>query len=692
MPLLRRLAGVALIGAAFAPVHRLLDPARTGPAGEATRAAAEVAWTLGLSGTLIVLTLCWLWVRMVPVDRVRLDRIGHRVAVPLSRPSSGGFALALGTFVAMLCALTAWQVHGLAPTSVDEMAQLLHASALMRGRLTVPVEGTAAAWVVQNGVLTEGGWASIYPPLHTVLLALGMSIGAAWLAGPLMTGVATGLVTLAAERSLGVVPGRVTGLLLVVSPFWLLLGASHLSHTSAAAGLALVLFASMRAREAGILWHVLAGVGVGVAVCARPWVGLTSSIGILAAVHGANLLGAVRSDTLKRRGMVTAVAGIALGGLPFAILLFAWNSELFGAPGTLGYTVAFGPAHGLGLHVDPWGNRYGVVEALAYSGADLVQLGIRLFESPLPVMVILGAALLIRPLPTGALPFAAWAGAAVGANALYWHHGIHMGPRMLYESTPAWVALLVAAGVPLFKAQDTAAPSTGLRFARTTLLAAVLSGLLLAPSVVRGPRLASDGVTTGAAIVESAMDEATDGPILVFVHGSWASRVASRLVATGMRRDSIETALRRNDICSVDQYARARTGEEALLPTLDFAPLPGSPPHLQSRLLSEGNRVRVSPAVTPDGTCVREARSDRLGVLELELLGWRAAPFPDADVLFARDLGPGTNLKVLEAVERPAYVFVDSPNGQLLLDYDEGIELLWGGAAGAVKANGGPEG
>ncbi|MGB1780312.1 MAG: hypothetical protein ACPHQP_12205, partial [Longimicrobiales bacterium] len=59
MILAQRLVGVALALSAILPVHRLLDPRDTGPAGAATRDVAEASWLLGVSGTLIVVTLAW---------------------------------------------------------------------------------------------------------------------------------------------------------------------------------------------------------------------------------------------------------------------------------------------------------------------------------------------------------------------------------------------------------------------------------------------------------------------------------------------------------------------------------------------------------------------------------------------------------------------------------------------------------
>jgi len=320
---------------------------------------------------------------------------------------------------------------------------------------------------------------------------------------------------------------------------------------------------------------------------------------------------------LETRGWGLRRVALTLGGgTPFAILLLAWNQRLFGDPFLLGYTAAFGPAHGLGLLIDPCGNRYGWVEALAYTGADSVQLGAHLLETPLPALALIGAALALGSLPRGAGVLCAWAGAALVANALYWHHGIHMGPRMLYQSSPAWASLFAIAAVSLV-GSDVAPLSRYRDFRAWVVLLPLLGGLALAPGVVRGHVSLSTAATS--AMLPSGMKESS----VVFVHVSWASRVSARLASSSMRRDSIETALRRNDICAVDTYARGRARSlEESTDRLDFEASPGTPGSLEQRELSPGNVIRVSPSRAPTPSCLREARADRLGVIELEPLLW----------------------------------------------------------------------
>lgn len=687
MLLARRLAGAALALAVLAPTHRLLDPARTGPAGAATLATAEDAWVLGLSGGLIVLTLAWVASRMLPSTSVRTGpfvRIWHL----LLRTESRLFATLAGIVAFALASWVSSSIHGRQPTSVDELTQLLHAAALAGGRLAAPVASAPAAWVVQNGVLTDAGWVAIYPPTHTLLLALGVLAGAAWLVGPLMVGVATGAATWSIDRLAGAEVGRAAGLLFCVSPFWLLVGGTHLSHTTTAAALCVLLATSLRSRDAATVstrigWAVAAGVCAGVAVSARPWVGWVCGGAIVAAVWGPGILASMRGDADEAMsGWFARVATMSLGGLPFAVLLFWWNATLFGDPLQLGYSAAFGPSHGLGLHVDPWGNAYGAAEALGYTGADLLQLGIRLFESPLSATLVVGFVLVAAP--PGAWShgrvLGLWAFGGVVANAAYWHHGIHFGPRMTYEMVPAWIGLFALAVVHL------ARRGRGARghYSRWVVGLGLGGGLALSSSTLLG--LANGATPMASPAIPDITPAAESGQpdvSVVFVHGSWASRVGARLAAEGMRRDSIETALRRNDLCLVDRYARWRAAPDGPAPTLDFEPRPGTPPDLRAMTLSPGNVIRVSPTTAPDAACRREARSDRLGTLELEAVAWRSPHLTGGAVALARDLGPGANLRLFGQDTGNALVWVDRSEGEpLLLPYVEGMQLLWGGAGG----------
>jgi hypothetical protein len=669
--------GLAILAAAYMPAHRLLSPEAAGPAGIQTRTAAEAAWQSGLLGTGIVLVIAVLLARMVedgPQGRVR------SVAQRLTAIPTGTFCLGVSGIALIQTALVAAAIHGGRPTSVDEMAQLMHARALLEGGLSLPIVGPPEAWSLMNGVVTDGGWVSIYPPLHTFWLAAWLSVGAAWMAGPAATAVTVGLTAWCADRLLESRPAaRLAGLIMACTPFLLLLGGTHLSHATAGAAAAAVAASAYLTATRGWRWSVPLGAAIGAAVCARPWTGMVLSTALVLTITGPAM------RTWGARGVRQRLLGITAGGAPFALLLFWWNQALFGHPLRLGYSVAFGPSHGLGLHTDPWGNTYGLREALAYTGADLTQLGAHLFESPLPALGIIGVGLMVVRLPRGAGAFLAWAVAGVAANAAYWHHGVHMGPRMLLETAPAWVVLWASLASALASNASPGPPVVR----RTAFWAAVLSlvgGLLLAPGVMRAYR-----ATPGAEIAATLPTVPTTGRALVFVHGSWASRVANRLASAGMRRDSVETAMRRNGICAVDRYARERMAGDGTSTALSLDAVPGTPSNLQARTLSPGNVVRVDPNVAWDPTCVREARADRLGTLELEPLAWQTAPRTGRMIL-VRDLGPATNALIMAGFpDRQVWLSVPGPgaSSRTLLPYDEGAELLWGGAAGVSEVSGG---
>ncbi len=668
-----RLLGLVLLAAAYLPLHRLLDPSVTGRAGQVTRSVTELAWSGAVWGTLGVLGLSFLLARLLSWDPVPALR---SLAAPVARVPARAFAVILASVAVLASGTVAVALLEGMPTSVDEMVQLLHAQGVARGALVLTLPGDPAAWMVQNSFLGEGGWASVYPPFHTLWLAAWIRVGVPWMAGPFSVGVLTVFTFLSLERLFPRRPvlTRVSGLVVALAPFMIFLGGTHSSHATAGALAALTLWTLLKARDGGWEWGVAAGAATGGFVCTRPWTGLMIAGTLVLAVWMPSALQRVHPKVwLARRA-----TALIVGGLPFALALAAWNKALYGHALQLGYTVAFGPAHGLGFHIDPWGNRYGPVEALAYTGSDLTLLGSHLLETPLPAVAVVGLGLLLcRRVLEGAAPLLAWALAGVVANAAYWHHGMHMGPRLLYETGAAWAVLwsLTFWGALRF---DSGLPSMGRKIVAWAGILSVLGAVALLPGRARSYRPPPQ--------VESAavLPDPGPGPSLVFIHGSWSSRVSARLTANGMRRDSVETLLRRNDLCSVDQYARWRSGSGGIESTLLTDPLPSPGPGLVRRVLSPGNAVLVRPEMALDDGCQREAHADRLGSVELEPLLWQAPPLDGSRLVIARDLGPTANAAVREAfVYHRAWVGLDGGTGApiRILEYEEGMELLWGGAA-----------
>ena len=665
---IRALATVSLLAVSWLPLHRLLSPSSTGLAGSATRAAAEVAWQQSFVGSALVLAGAVVLGRWVAPATLR--RAARTATATLLRPPLTVVAVAAGG-VATTLATTIAVVHfDLQPTSVDEMVQLLHARTLLSGRIALPVpSGLEAHWALQNSVFTPAGWASVYPPGHTLLLAAGMAMGAPWIVGPILLGVAVTATVWAVARAVPDHPSlaRWSAVALAWSPFLLVLGATHLSHTPAAALTALAFLGAVLARMGPSLAAAVgSGLASGLLLATRPWTGVV--MGAAAAVTCAVGKGDGRSRVAWPRA-----AAFCAGAFGPALALLAWNRELFGHPLRLGYTAAFGPAHGLGFHRDPWGNMYGVLEAFAYSASDLSQMGVHLLQTALPALAVLGLATGLRViLPRGLRLVAAWALAGVASIVPYWHHGLHFGPRLLYETAPLVAVLTVAALRGLWTIP---ARSAWLRNSAVWGVTLTLgSALVTIPLTLVGP--------IGAPEAPDVRLEGLPDSTLVFVHGSWASRTAARLAAAGMRRDSIETALRRNGVCAAHRYAVWRGAMRGVAPPIDFDPQPGSPGRLQRMLLSEGNAVSVDPATPFSPACAREANADATGgSVELEPLLWRVPPLPAARVILARDLGPEANARLIARLPGYGVRMLTGSTAtapEEIVDYADGVARVWG--------------
>jgi hypothetical protein len=696
-----RALGLLLLVLTLTPVYRVLSHPRTGSFGEGAVIRGDTSLEAAWWGILLVLVAGFVLALLLPTARIRrrLETAADRLA---SIPTSV-FSLGMALLSLSLSALASRVVFKGYPTLVDGMAALLHGRILASGSAALPLPEPHAAYLIPNTLMTAEGWVSQYPPFHPFLLAVGHALGSAWLVGPILVGLTAGLTVLVADLLLPVerVAARMGGTLVALSPFLIFLGGGYLSHVPAAAFAALSVYMALRARAGHWGWAVGTGASCGALVTTRPWLGLVVGIAFAA---GLWLHEAVRRRSgpwlLGRMGAATA------GGLPFAIALGLYNHRLFGHPLRLGYSLAYGPAHDLGFHRDPWGNWYGPMEALGYSAVNLLNLGVYLLETPAPALALVGLYLFTtRRHGSGSGTLLAWALLPAVANLAYWHHGFHLGPRMLYESAPAWCLLTALAAVCLARGGTSTesgdgpeagdVPPTRDGSSRSplharlhpkdvllwALLVSLLGPLVLIPLRAESYRWSEE--TLARLSLPEPPDPETS---LVFVHGSWGERIVSRLHGAGMRLDSIETALRRNDVCRLHGFAEAyarRVGDLAHTdPEIDFRPLPSTPASLVPLVLSEGNRVWVDTTSAFSTDCQREARSDRLGVISLAPLLWQG-DLPGIErgrPLLVRDLGPEENLATLRAFpgRRPFVLYLPASGwAPVLRPYDEGMEVLW---------------
>jgi hypothetical protein len=175
-----------------------------------------------------------------------------------------------------------------------------------------------------------------------------------------------------------------------------------------------------------------------------------------------------------------------------------------------------------------------------------------------------------------------------------------------------------------------------------------------------------------------------EGPSLIFVHGAWSGRVAMRLLAHGLRLDSLEVALRYNTTCDVDRFARwyaqnpASRGSSR--PSIDFDfRLHDELPKFR---IADGDDIRIRPGAAMPRECLREVASDTLGIVDISPLVWQGdLPGENgAGPLIVRDMGPEANARLIARYPQrtPALFYRPVKEGApKLVPYTAGMSALW---------------
>ena len=677
-----RAAGAILLALVLLPVYRLLDTPDAGAIPRGSLAAAELSRTLLLVGSFIAIAVAVVVSRLL--DPAAIERVSARLGTKLTSIPIRWFAIGLGVITMVLTLVFSLVVLEGKPNLIDSMVQLTHARFIAAGQLSGPSDEFLQFWHLPNSLVTPNGWVSQYPPGYLIFLAAGLRLGIVQVIGPLFAGLTVFFTALAAERLLrdDRTTARLGAIMLCLSPFLIGLAGAFMNHVGAAAFASASIYFAVRSRdEDSLRWAAATGAGVGVVFSIRPLSGMVVAlvVAVAWALKSPNAAGKRIARFLQRT--LAAAAGIS----PILALVGAYNQHFFGSPFRFGYVASQGPLVGPGFHRDPTGAMYGPVQALAYTSSDLVTFSLYLLETPLPAVLVAGLFLVLaNRFGAGVRIITFWALLPIVANALYWHHGMFMGPRMLNEFAAPWSLLVAVGAVGLVRLipADTLWGNYSPRAALTLILA--LSWL--AGVVYLGPeRLASYG---GGWMQSSRIVlPPGDRPSLVFVHGAWTGRVASRLLAQGMRLDSLEASLRQNTTCDSDRYARwysTPAAERGPAPPLDFSIVPRDPPPLMR--IAEEDEIRVRPGVQLSPECLREVASDTLGIVDVGPLLWQG-DLPGLETkgrMFVRDMGPEANARLISKYpERVPLMLLRLRDDQppTLVPYEDGVRALWPGSA-----------
>jgi hypothetical protein len=406
----------------------------------------EVLLGLALGSAGVVLTAAGL---VAAVPRVAAAVTGLAAAAVRragSAPPGVFLAVACGSFF-VACALGNALVFGGVPHFVDEMDQLLHAKMFLAGRLSVPTPAPLEAFDLTH-MVSGDTWYSMYPPGHTLLLSFGLLLGAPWIVNAVCGALCVALLYLVGREIYGESVGRIAAVLGAVSPFWLLVSSSFMSHTTTElCFLLFLLYFARMARKGGARNALLAGAALGYAATIRQTD--VVAVALPMAVYAAwRLVARVREPLPSGPSGPSGPSWLALCALALAAFavpvggLLAFHHATNGDPWLTGPVLLYGTNYLPGFGNSGFGGTpHTPALGLRSTWGYLASLNQILFGWPLPSLLFAIAGLSwLRPRLWDWLLGASVA-ALAGVFATYWYHDLTLGPRYLYTATGPLVLL-----------------------------------------------------------------------------------------------------------------------------------------------------------------------------------------------------------------------------------------------------------
>lgn len=200
------------------------------------------------------------------------------------------------------------------PHVQDSVITLFQAKTFASGHLYLPEPPAPKAFKFFIMKMMNGRWFSPYMFAHSLFMAIGVLLGAPWIIPPICCGVTVVALLAAGRRVAGWSCGIVAASLALSSPFFLGLGSSFMSHTSAIMTQSLALLFFIRTfQERKIRNPILFGLFLGLLFNNRPIPAMVSGV-----IYGVFVLSGIRNGEWKR--MKHAFWGLA--GFGFMFLLY----------------------------------------------------------------------------------------------------------------------------------------------------------------------------------------------------------------------------------------------------------------------------------------------------------------------------------------------------------------------------------
>ncbi|HWP45268.1 MAG TPA: glycosyltransferase family 39 protein [Blastocatellia bacterium] len=387
----------------------------------------------------------------------------------------------LAVWVTSAAAAIAWFVFEGVPHIPDDISYLFQAKYFSTGRLYLPAPPDAASFAISHAVNDGAKWFGYGFPGWPAVLALGVLAGVPWLVNPLLGGLGLLLTHLLIRRLYGARIALASIALLAVSPWFLFMSASYMTHPVSVvwALIALLSVDKARAGSRGWLWGAIAGISLGALLLTRLLEGLIvgSVIGLWAIGVGGKRLALPALASL-------VVCGLLVGGLilpynriltgdPFYPPQMKWTDENW-YPGA--DRLGFGPNIGnVGWpHLDPLPG-HGPADVLINANKNFYTVNFELFGWSFGSLLFVAAILLLGGMRRYDWLLMGIIFATVAGHSFYWFSGgSDYGARYWYQVLIPMVVLTVR-GVQIIQERLIVRGVTAQAARRVTLFAAAAS-------------------------------------------------------------------------------------------------------------------------------------------------------------------------------------------------------------------------
>jgi Dolichyl-phosphate-mannose-protein mannosyltransferase len=289
-------------------------------------------------------------------------------------------------FALVFCGLFSTLVFERVPHVHDEADYLFQARLFHSGRLYAPSPCLKEAFDFPH-MINNGRWYSQYSPGFPLLLLLGLILGLPWLLNPVLAALSIILLYQLGREVYNRRVGQWAAVLGSVSPWFLVMSSTMMSHTSSlffSTFFLLFLFRSVRRPD--VFNGVLAGIGLGMALLIRPYNAVLMSFPFL--IYYAFQF--FKEVGIRWKNSLALILTFSL----FVSILLLYNQLTNGQPFRMGYVVAYGQGvlPGLGraaypdLYLTPLRAADNIKEYLIALNSDLFQWPLSSFLAIIPLL------------------------------------------------------------------------------------------------------------------------------------------------------------------------------------------------------------------------------------------------------------------------------------------------------------------